>query len=308
MGINIQNFDLNLLVIFDALMTKRNVTKAAESVYLSQSAMSHALNRLRVLLDDPVLVRTETGMKPTPRALALELPIREVLAKIQFNLYAPEPFDPLTSKKTFVVYSTEYFESVYLPPLVARLEKQAPGVKVTIGILTQEIPESELANGDVDLLVAVDRVSEIPKRMQSELWEKDTLSCLVRKQNPEVGSRISLKQFIKTQHIYHMTLGTTFSYSLLDQWLQNKGLQRQFAVATTGYLSAAMITAETNYLLTVPSRLAQKLVKTMNLRLVEPPKNFPEYRLNLIWHPLYERDPTRLWFHNQLTDLVADGS
>jgi DNA-binding transcriptional LysR family regulator len=305
MKINIQNIDLNLLVIFDALMTKRKVAKAAESVNLSQSAMSHALNRLRVLLDDPVLVRTEFGMEPTPRAKALELPIREVLTKIQLNLYAPEPFDPLTSEKTFVVYSTEYFESVFLPPLVARLEKLAPGVKVMMGILTQEIPESELANGDVDLVVGVEHVSEIPKRMQSEFWEKDSLSCIVRKQNPEVGSRISLKQFIKIPHIYHMTLGTPFAYSLLDKWLQRNNIQRRFAVATTGYLSAAMIAAETNYLLTVPSRLAQKLVKTMNLRIVGPPKSFPDYKLNLIWHPLYEKDPTRLWFRNQLTDLVT---
>ena len=304
MDINIHNVDLNLLVIFDALMVERNVTEAAESVNLSQSAMSHALNRLRKLLDDPVLVRTENGMRPTARAKELELPVREILTNIQRHLYAPQPFAPMNSRRTFVIYSTEYFECVFFPRLIARLERAAPDIKLKLGILERNIPEKRLTNGEVNFVIGVEEVSDVPKRIHSQPWAEDSLSCLVRDQNTAVGDQISLAQYSRMNHIYHSTFGTPFAHALLDRWLQANGIQRQVAVTTTGYLSAAMIVAETNYLLTLPTRLAQKLVKTMGLRVVMPPENFPGYKLNLMWHPIYGKDPACVWLRAQLMDIV----
>ncbi len=304
MKFNIQNFDLNLLAIFDALMVERNVSKAAEKVFLSQSAMSHALNRLRGLLDDPILVRTEKGMRPTPRALSMEVPIREALTKIQHNLYAPEPFDAFTSRRTFVVYSTEYFEWLFLPLLAGRLEKLAPHVRVLTSILTQHIPENELTNGEADFVVGVGNTIDVPKRLHIHPWFKDSITCIVRRQNPVVGDSISLKQFIQIPQVFYSTLGTPFRSTFLDQWLKKNRLSRQFAVTTSSYLPAAMIITETDYLMTLPLRLAQQLVKTMELRMVAPPEDFPEYKLNLIWHPLYEKSPAQMWFRHQLLDIV----
>ena len=305
MKINIQNLDLNLLAIFDALMVERNVSKAAERVHLSQSAMSHALNRLRGLLDDPILVRTEKGMRPTPRALAMEVPIREALTKIQHSLYTPEPFDPLTSQQTFVIYSIEYFECLFLPQLTARLEKLAPHVRVVTGILTQHIPENELTNGEVDFVVGVEDTMDVPKRLHIQLWFQDSLTCIVRRQNRVVGDSISLEQLTQIPQVFYSTLGTTFRITFLDQWLEKNKLSRQFAVTTSGYLSAAMIIAATDYLMILPLRLAQRLVKTMELRMINPPVDFPEYKLNLIWHPLYEKSPAHMWFRDQLLDLAS---
>ena len=304
MKLNIQNIDLNLLAIFDALMVERNVSKAAERVYLSQSAMSHALNRLRALLDDPILVRTEKGMRPTLRALSMEVPIREALTKIQHNLYAPEPFDPSTSHKTFVIYSTEFFECAFLPLLTARLEKMAPNIRIVAEILTQYIPEAGMTNGEIDFVIGVEDGIAVPKRLNIQPWFQDSLTCIVRSQNPIPGDNISLKQFTQTPQIIHSTLGTPFKFSLLDQWLEKKKLSRQVAVTTSGFLSAAMIVAETNYLMTLPLRLAQKLVDAMDLRIVKPPADFPKYKLSLIWHPLYGNDPAHVWFRDQLLDIV----
>ena len=304
MKTDLTNIDLNLLGIFDVLMVHRSVTKAAESVHLSQSAMSHALNRLRSLLDDPVLVKTELGMTPTPRAMALELPIREILTNIQHNLYAPETFNPEMDVRTFVIYSTEYFECVYLPILIAKFEKQAPKVRVKLGILTQDFPEKEMTNGDVNFVVGVEGMREVPKRMHCQPWGTDRLTCVVRKQNPVIGNQIRLKEYTEASHIYHTMLGTPFSYLPLDQWFQEHGIKRKLVATITGYLSAAMIVSETDYVLTLPHRLAQKLVKTMNLRIVKPPEEFIDYQLNLIWHPLYEKDPGCIWFRNQLLELV----
>jgi DNA-binding transcriptional LysR family regulator len=304
MKFNIQNFDLNLLAIFDALMLERNVSKAAEKVFLSQSAMSHALNRLRGLLDDPILVRTEKGMRPTPRALSMEVPIREALTKIQHNLYAPEPFNAFTSQQTFVIYSTEFFECVFLPLLTARLEKMAPNIRVVTEILTQYIPEAGMVNGEIDFVIGVEDGIVVPKRLNIQPWFQDSLTCIVRRQNSVVGDSISLEQFTQIPQVLHSTLGTPFRFTFLDQWLDKNKLSRKVAVRSTGFLSAMMIIAETNYLMTLPLRVAQKLVDAMDLRIVNPPADFPEYKLSLIWHPLYGKDPAHMWFRNQLLDIV----
>ncbi len=170
MSINLRNFDLNLLVCFDALMSERNVSKAAEKVFLSQSGMSHALNRLRALLDDPILMRTEQGMMPTPRALEMEMPVREMLNRINRTLYTQKPFDPITTDRRFVLYCTEYFECVVLPKLMAHLEKVAPHCSIVAEILTYELPESKLTSGDVDFIIGVEGLMDIPKESdESEL-------------------------------------------------------------------------------------------------------------------------------------------
>ena len=304
MKINIQNFDLNLLAIFDALMVERNVSRAAEKVNLSQSAMSHALNRLRRFLDDPILVRTEKGMAPTPRALTMEVPVREALTKIQNNLYTPEPFDAFTGKRTFVIYSTEFFECVILPVLAARLEKLAPRIRIVTEILTHQIPESGLTNGEIDFVIGIEDGISIPKRLNSLPWFQDSLTCIVRRQNPYVGDTISMESFSRTPQIIHSTLGTPFKYNFLDQWLETKQLSRPGMVTTSGFLSAAMIVAQTDYLMTLPSRLATMLVAAMDLRIVTPPIEFPDYKLSLIWHPLYEKDPAQVWFRSQLLDIA----
>jgi DNA-binding transcriptional LysR family regulator len=306
MHIDIKNFDLNLLRHFDALMASRSVTKAAAGMNLSQSAISHSLNRLCKLFDDPVLVKTRDGMTPTQRALELELPIRGILVDIQHNLYIPDPFNPMERERTFVIYSTEYFECVYLPILIARFEKQAPKINMQLGILTQKIPEKEIASGDVDFVIGVESMGETPKYLRSRPWVGDKLVCVVRAGNTDFSNRIGLKQYSEAGHIYHTMLGTPFSQLPLDRWLEQRNIKRQLAVTTTGYLSAAMIASETDYILTLPLRLAEKLVETMDLKILQPPDNFVGYQLNLIWHPLFEKDPAHSWLQNQLLNLVIN--
>jgi len=302
MKISLQNFDLNLLNIFNTLMLEHSVSKAAEKVCLSQSAMSHALNRLRVLLDDPILVKTQKGMLPTPRALAMEVPIRESLTKIQQTLYAPEAFDPSVDHAGFIIYGPEYFEAVYLPVLTSYFQNQAPNVMIKAGIVTTSI-EDILTSGEVDYIIGIEGIHEVPNRLRCQSWLNDKLTCVARKDNTTIGDRISLDEFRNVRHIYHSTLGTPYAQTFLDKWLNHNKINRHITANVSGYLSATMITEITDYVLTVPLQLAQKLVKKMNLRIVEPPESFPDYQLNLIWHPIYENDPAQVWFREKLLDL-----
>ncbi len=303
MSINLRNFDLNLLVCFDALMSERNVSKAAEKVFLSQSGMSHALSRLRTLLGDPILMRTEQGMMPTPRALEMEVPVREMLNRINRTIYTQKTFDPLTSDRKFVLYCTEYFECLVMPKLMAHLEKVAPHCTVAAEILTHELPESKLTSGEVDFVIGVEGLMDIPKNLKSRSWIKDSLVCVVREENKNIGPSVSLEQLTETPHILISILGSPFRFGLLDNWLEKQGVQRKYSVSTAAFLPAALILVETDYIMTLTRRMATKLTEIMPLRLVKLPNNPPDFRLNLIWHPLYEKDPAHIWFKWQLLSL-----
>ncbi|MCF8067492.1 MAG: LysR family transcriptional regulator [Desulfobacterales bacterium] len=306
MKINLENFDLNLLVAFDALMLERNVSKAADRVYLTQSAMSHALKRLRILLDDPVLVRSEKGMMPTPRAKAMEIPVREVLTETQNILYAPEPFNFSTSQRIFNIYPPEFFEVVCLPLLVRRLQYQAPKIQLAINVMTEKNPVKLLASGKIDVAIGIKGITQTDKRVRVLDWIENPLVCLVSSDNSIVGDRISLEQFQKVRHIYHSMAGTPFTQTFLDIWLKKNGIKRKIAASIAGFFGAVFSIIGTDFVMTVPLQMARVLVKQLPVRIVTAPDNFPRYSLTLVWHPLYDKDPANIWIRDQLLRLVKE--
>jgi len=233
----------------------------------------------------------------------MEVPVREMLKRINRTLYNQKYFDPLTSDRRFVLYCTEYFECLVLPKLMAHLEKIAPHCSIAAEILTYELPESKLTSGHVDFVIGVESLMDIPKNLKSRSCIKDSLVCLVRKENKKIGQSISLEQFAETPHILLSILGSPFRFGILGKWLNKQNIQRKYSVTTAAYLPAALILAETDYILTLPRHMAKKLIKIMALRLVELPNNPPDFQLNLIWHPLYEKDPAHIWFKWQLLSL-----
>jgi len=265
--------------------------------------MSHALNRLRIYLDDPILMLTEQGMMPTSRAIEMEVPVREMLNRITRTLYTQKPFSPTTTNKKFVIHCTEYFECVVMPKLMAHMERVAPHCSIVAEILTYELPMSKLISGDVDFVISVEGLLDIPKNMASRTWIQDSLVCVVREKNKKIGESISLEQFTETPHILLSILGSPFKFTFLDKWLKKQNIKRKYSVTTAAFLPAALILAETDNILTLPRRMATKLAEIMALRLVELPNNPPNFQLNLIWHPLYEKDPAHIWFKMQLLNL-----
>ena len=176
---NIQTFDLNLLRVLDALLRERNVSRAAERLALSQPAVSNALNRLRELLDDPLLVRAGRAMQPTPRALALEAPIRAALRQIEQSLGDGEGFDPGRSRQRFTVAVTDYVELICMPALMRRLSERAPGISIAIQHLTPTLPAEALDKGELDLVLG--RFENVPARFQRRHWASETLQLVARR-------------------------------------------------------------------------------------------------------------------------------
>jgi DNA-binding transcriptional LysR family regulator len=177
---NLRNFDLNLLVAFDALMRECNVSRAAEKMFVSQSAMSHSLNRLRQLIDDPLLVRTSGGMKPTARALSLVEPVRKALQDIEQCIHSPLTFDPKLSHRRFVIAGNDYVEYLVVPPLVDQIREHASGVDLHVNQPDVVLPEDEIENGDFDLVLGFQVILRPPPYLRAEALFQDHMACVVR--------------------------------------------------------------------------------------------------------------------------------
>ena len=297
----LRRMDLNLLVVFDALMQERNVSRAAERCFLSQPAMSNALNRLREMLNDPLLVKTSTGMRPSPRAQALEGPVRSILSQLEHQLRPPAPFNPATTERCFKIALTDYGENIILPKLSERFWQYAPHASLEVVRLSQQLPEMELERGELDLAIGVEEYFQAPKRLNSRPWIKDHLVCLAGLQTKQ-SKTLSLKTFLQKRHVYPSPLGV--KENVVDQWLEEQGVARDIAISTHSYMVAARLITETEYILSVPNQIALQLVELFPLKILKPPKGFPSFQLNLIWHPLYENEPAIKWLHAQIAELV----
>lgn len=298
----LRQFDLNLLIIFEALISERHVSRAAEKVFLSQSAMSHALNRLRQYLDDPLLVRTENGLQPTPRALEMLPEIRKALQLIERTLQPSEQFTASTSQRTFSIASTDYFESVIFPDLVRHLQTIAPHVRLQIEMISEDASSSKLENRQVDLVIGMDASKKIPAHLISEPWITEQLVCLAGVENKEVGKSLSIQQYVGLPHAVFSDL-TGDSSSSIDNWLNAQQLSRQSIVRTVNYMAAARIVAQTSAIMTLPSHMARLFSQMLGVRVVVPPKGMPSIQMTMVHHPLFSNDPGIVWLIEQITLL-----
>ncbi|MCQ2027974.1 LysR substrate-binding domain-containing protein [Stutzerimonas zhaodongensis] len=300
---NIYSFDLNLLRVLDALLRERNVSRAAERLSLSQPAVSNALNRLRELLDDPLLVRVGRAMQPTPRALSLEAPIRDALQQIEHTLNAGDFFDPATSRQRFVIAVTDYVELICMPPLMAHLAKVAPGVQLGIEHLTPSLPAAALDNGEIDL--AVGRFLDVPTRFHSRRWASETLQVALRKQHPLIDGELDLTTFLRLRHLW-VHGGQT--RGMVDQWLEDHDLARDVVYTTPNYLQAAHIVASSDLAAVLPTGLAQHFAGLLPLQLFDLPFDLGTFQLDIVSVAQRERDAALQWLIGEIMAIQSQGS
>ncbi|MGH9776753.1 MAG: LysR family transcriptional regulator, partial [Candidatus Acidiferrales bacterium] len=255
----LRNFDLNLLVAFDLLMQEQNVSRAAERIFVSQSAMSHILQRLRQQLDDPLLVKTPGGMKPTDRALALIGPVRVVLRDFERLLRAQEEFEPAKSQRRFVIAATDYMEFLVLPALVERIARKAPNIDIHVKRTELPFPEGELEHNDLDVVLGFAAILKPAGYLISEKLFDDRMTCLVSRSHPaNEGALLTLDEYLSMRHMLISRTGTRIG--VIDEWLAEKGLERRIALIVPHFLSAPLIVAKTDLLLSLPERIARQFV------------------------------------------------
>jgi DNA-binding transcriptional LysR family regulator len=295
---DLRNFDLNLLVAFDLLMQEQNVSRAAERMFVGQSAMSHILQRLRQQLDDPLLVKTPTGMKPTDRALALIGPVKAVLRDVRSLISTREEFDPAKSVRRFVIAATDYMELLVIPALVERIARYAPGVDIHVKRTEAPFPERELECNDLDVVLGFEVILKPPVHLVVEKLFDDRMTCLVSLNHPvNSGDRLTLDEYVLMKHMLISRTGSRIG--VIDEWLAEKGLERRIALIVPHFLSAPFIVAKTDMLLSLPERIAEKFVGLAPVKILPVRMDFPDYRLVMIWHPLREKDPAHRWLREQ---------
>ena len=305
---NLRTFDLNLLVAFDVLMRELNVTRAAEHMFITQSAMSHILHRLRQQLDDPLLVKTPTGMKPTERALAMIGPVRALLSEMEQLIQPPLEFEANTSQRRFVLAATDYMEFLLIPKLSGLIDQMAPGIDIHVKRTESSFPVAQLENGSLDVVLGFESVLNPPAHLNCHLLFSDRMACMVRQNHPLIRKAPSLEEYVSVPHMLISRTGSNMG--VIDQKLTELGLDRRIKLIVPHFLSAPLIVAETDMVLSLPYRIAEQFKRFAPLEIFPVPIELPVYDLCMIWHPLYDKDPAHLWLRDKIIAIGRniDGS
>jgi DNA-binding transcriptional LysR family regulator len=295
---NLASIDLNLLVALDALISEAHVGRAARKIGLSQPAASHALNRLRDLLADPLLVRAGSRMELTPRAIGLRDSVAETLRRVQ-TLLVPDAFDPATSTQRFAVMMQDHIAHMVVPALVQRVHSQAPAVR--LDFLPWQSPASMKAERfrSIDLLISCS-ANEIAG-FQRETLFTDTEVTIVRKRHPAAMRLKNLKSFLKASHV--AVVGRGLTEDPVDGWLRQEGLARHVALRVPSYLQALQTVARSDLVAFVPKRLAESLARPLSLAVLPPPLDPGEYQ-EYLFHPLRAaQDPASAWLRRLVLEI-----
>jgi LysR family transcriptional regulator, mexEF-oprN operon transcriptional activator len=291
-------FDLNLLVAFDALMSERNVTRAASRVGIGQPAMSHALSRLRELLGDDLFIRNSSGMQPTTRALELWAPVAHILAEIRESVLADRPFRPERSELVFRIGISDYAEVAVLPAVLAAMRISAPKARLSINAIDRGRVATMLQSGDIDLAIGYFPVAESAQR--SEILFHEEFACLFDAEACGVTAPLKLQAYLDLPHIL-MSLHGELS-GAVDAALARRGAKRFVFVATPHFLTIPFLLRGFRAVAALPRRLAENCAAAIGLAVCPLPLDIQGYDVSMLWHARSDADPAQRW----LRDLVRD--
>jgi DNA-binding transcriptional LysR family regulator len=298
---NLEKLDLNLLLVFDALMKERNVTAAAANLGLTQPTLSHALNRLRQTCGDPLFVRTPKGMQPTAYALSINFPISSALDLIRRSLAPGGEFDPASSTRLFRIVMTDIGVATFMPPLVAKLRQQAPKIRIEVSVVPVDQYRETLQSGDVDL--AVGQMPPIVAGFYQQRLIEDRHVVMAARNHPRLGGPLTVETYLREAHLRVMLSGRP--QSVIDQVLQDMGLQRDVAVTVPHYTAVAPLVCASELLATVPSRIFDAMSRSGQVQKLELPFETPPIVVRQFWHERNHGDPGLMWLRQIIHDLLA---
>jgi DNA-binding transcriptional LysR family regulator len=310
--------DLNLLRIFDVVLEERSVTRAGARLGLTQSAVSHALNRLRYTLNDELFVRGPAGMQPTPRALEIGPQVHAALTQLQTAI-APGGFDPATSDRRFTIAAGAYACAVFGPPLVARLREAAPFAELSITDRTPDLLDRIDAR-QVDFMVS--SLIAGPDRLAQEPLISEALAWVARSGSPlSMKNRVELEDLVETPHVVinrdgardeglpGRGLSTRASWDdagALEVALAERGLKRRVGVTVPDTYSALAIASRSDMPALAPRRLVTLAAQSGRVKLIEPPYPSPNVEISLIYLRDRLSDPAIVWMRDQIRAVAAE--
>jgi DNA-binding transcriptional LysR family regulator len=294
--VNLRGLDLNLLVLLDALIEHRHVTRAADAAGLSQPAMSRALSRLRAMFDDPLLVRGAQGLLPTPKALALQAKLRRLLGEMR-ELVGDDAFEPARWRGSVRIAATDHQTILLLPRLMRRLAAEAPGLDVTVVPFRAEVMPA-LRDGALDLAFGIAE-APLPPPLTFEPLYEDRFVTVLRAGHPAVADW-SLDRFVALDHVLVTVLGD--GRGAVDDVLDRLGLSRRIALRLPHFYAALSVVAGTDLAVTLPSSIARRHAEAFRLAMLEPPIERPPFTITSVWSAVLDADPGHRWLRGVVRD------
>ena len=294
---NIRRVDLNLLIALDVLLEERNVTRAADRLGLTQSAVSRILARLRQAFDDPLFVRTSRGLAPTQRASAIAAPLREHLSSLESLILDRNAFDAATARRRFRIAAIDYVQVTLLAPLLRKMQRHA-------GFIDFEIrqpganADRDLEAGSLDLLLMPQQPSG-PGIVWTALYHDD-YTCLIWKRHH--ARRLTVSSFAAMEHV--LVAPRERAGGIVDAVLEKHGLSRRVAAQVSTFLLVPYLLVGTTRIATVPNRMAQELARLHPLKILRPPVEVPGITISQGWHEIHRHDPGHRWLRMSLVEAA----
>ncbi|WP_160286874.1 LysR family transcriptional regulator [Pseudomonas knackmussii] len=294
------HLDLNLLVALDVLLEEQNITRAAERLHMTQSATSGVLGRLRTFFEDELLVQVGRKMQPTPYALELAKPVREVLLTIRSSITAKPVFDPASSKRHFRLITSDYLISVLFAQVIQRIHQEAP--HITFEMLSPGDNSAELLmRGEIDLMIVPERY--IIEGHPAQLLFEEEHVCVVWRDNALVGDSLTLEQYMQMGHI-SVGFGRNRHLSIEDWFMSQYGFNRRLEVITNDFNTLPQLLVGTQRVATMHRRLAELYAQYLPLRMLPPPVQIPVMREYMLWHRSMEGDPMHRWLRERISAFI----
>lgn len=302
-AVNFHRLDLNLLVTLDVLLTEQSITRAAQRLHRSPSSTSEALGRLREFFGDELLMSVGRRMVPTPLGESLAIPVRECLIHIRTTVETRPVFDPARSRRQFRIMLSDYVSTVLMNRVLQRLQHEAPGVTIDM-VPHLEEPWAALDRGEFDFLIIPEKF-----RQEGHPWEvlfQDEYVCVSWSENPEVGERLTVDQFLDMGHV-RVSFGRRQRTPAIEEWFFARfGRERRVEVVTTTFNSVPQLLVGTHRIATVHRRLAQFYADFLPLRLLPPPLEMPPLVEIIQWHKYSQADPALQWMLGVMKACAAD--
>ncbi len=291
--------DLNLLVTLDALLTQRSVTRAAEQLNLSQSAISCALNRLREHLDDDLLTQVGRRMFLTPFAESLAREVRNLLVHIDATIKARPAFVPAESRRHFRIAASDYVVHVTMEAMGREILCGTPGISLELLPIGSQAAQ-KLDGGEIDLLIAPEPFIS-PEHGCAPLFE-DVIVCMVWRDNRQVGDTVSFDQYMRMEHVGFQPEGQPVTF---ERWLHGQLKDRRVRLSTHNYAMLAHYVVGRVLVATVPLRLAEYYSRILPVRIVQPEFELPAFTEMMQWHRAREKDSGLSWLRQVLAQVMT---
>lgn len=292
-SLRLEDVDLNLLVTLRAVLREGSVRKAAVRLRVTQSAVSHALRRLRDAVGDPLVVATRDGVVPTALGARIGEAIERSLSDLEASLQRARGFDPTIAHRTFTLASADLAELVLLPGLVTRLSAKAPGIHIAV----RPPPDSLDAALEKELDLALGVIASDTGRLRRRALFRDHFVCVLRRDHPAAKRPLDLGTWLALRHVAVAPRG---GRTLVDHALDARGLARTIAVQVPHFLIAPILVADSDLALTLPSLVAARVARTLPLTVVEPPLELTPFTIHAAWHERLQDDPAHAFLRSEL--------